>query len=113
MGRLTRTHEFISYPSRRFLRGVESFGMICSESELGMAEDSEGISELDADAPIGKNPERMSLSAIHRGVLSVLSIPEILLVKYLGQAVVLLTLDLTLEASCAKTLMLGILKCQI
>jgi phenylalanyl-tRNA synthetase beta chain len=37
------------------LRGVESFGMICSESELGMAEDSEGISELDADAPIGKN----------------------------------------------------------
>jgi tRNA-binding EMAP/Myf-like protein len=42
----------------------------------------------------------MSLSAIHRGVLSVLSIPEILLVKYLGQAVVLLTLDLTLEASC-------------
>jgi phenylalanyl-tRNA synthetase beta chain len=37
------------------LRGVESFGMICSESELGMAEDSEGISELDADAPIGIN----------------------------------------------------------
>jgi phenylalanyl-tRNA synthetase beta chain len=29
--------------------------MICSESELGMAEDSEGVSELDADAPIGKN----------------------------------------------------------
>jgi phenylalanyl-tRNA synthetase beta chain len=37
------------------LRGIESFGMICSESELGMAEDSEGVSELDADAPIGKN----------------------------------------------------------
>ena len=37
------------------LRGVESFGMICSESELGMAEDSDGISELDVDAPIGKN----------------------------------------------------------
>ena len=37
------------------LRGVESFGMICSESELGMAEDSDGISELDADAPIGKD----------------------------------------------------------
>jgi phenylalanyl-tRNA synthetase beta chain len=32
------------------LRGIESFGMICSESELGMAEDSEGVSELDADA---------------------------------------------------------------
>ncbi|SFV87983.1 Phenylalanyl-tRNA synthetase beta chain [hydrothermal vent metagenome] len=37
------------------LRGVESFGMICSESELGMAENSEGISELDADALIGQN----------------------------------------------------------
>lgn len=37
------------------LRGIESFGMICSESELGMAEDSDGISELDVDAPIGKN----------------------------------------------------------
>ncbi len=35
------------------LRGVESFGMICSESELGMAESSEGIAELAADAPIG------------------------------------------------------------
>ncbi len=37
------------------LRGIESFGMICSESELGMAGNSEGISELDADAPIGQN----------------------------------------------------------
>ncbi len=37
------------------LRGVESFGMICSESELGMADSSDGISELDNDAPIGQN----------------------------------------------------------
>ncbi|SMN11449.1 Phenylalanyl-tRNA synthetase beta chain [uncultured Candidatus Thioglobus sp.] len=37
------------------LRGVESFGMICSASELGLAESSEGISELETDAPIGCN----------------------------------------------------------
>ncbi len=37
------------------LRGVESFGMICSESELGMADSSDGISELESDAPIGQN----------------------------------------------------------
>ncbi|MES9912827.1 MAG: YtpR family tRNA-binding protein, partial [Candidatus Sedimenticola sp. 4PFRAG1] len=35
------------------LRGVESRGMICSESELGMAESSDGILELPADAPVG------------------------------------------------------------
>ncbi len=37
------------------LRGVESFGMICSESELGMADSSNGISELANDAIIGQN----------------------------------------------------------
>ncbi len=37
------------------IRGVESFGMICSEVELGIADDSNSISELDSDAPIGKN----------------------------------------------------------
>ncbi|MES9963584.1 MAG: phenylalanine--tRNA ligase subunit beta [Candidatus Sedimenticola sp. 20ELBAFRAG] len=35
------------------LRGVESRGMICSESELGMAESSDGILELPANAPVG------------------------------------------------------------
>ena len=35
------------------LRGVESEGMICSAAELGLAESSEGIMELPADAPIG------------------------------------------------------------
>ncbi len=34
------------------LRGVESFGMICSEKELQLSENSEGIMELPADAPI-------------------------------------------------------------
>ncbi|MBL7004182.1 MAG: phenylalanine--tRNA ligase subunit beta [Gammaproteobacteria bacterium] len=36
------------------LRGVESFGMICSASELGMAESSDGIIELPNDATIGQ-----------------------------------------------------------
>ena len=34
------------------LRGVESFGMICSEKELQLSDNSEGIMELPADAPI-------------------------------------------------------------
>ncbi|WXU00024.1 MAG: Phenylalanine--tRNA ligase beta subunit [Catillopecten margaritatus gill symbiont] len=37
------------------LRGVESLGMICSGSELGMSDGSEGISELNAEAPIGQD----------------------------------------------------------
>ncbi len=35
------------------LRGVPSFGMLCSESEIGLAEDSSGIMELANDAPLG------------------------------------------------------------
>jgi phenylalanyl-tRNA synthetase beta chain len=35
------------------LRGVESFGMLCSEKELGLAADSQGLMELAADAPVG------------------------------------------------------------
>ncbi|KKO46156.1 phenylalanine--tRNA ligase [Arsukibacterium ikkense] len=35
------------------LRGQPSNGMLCSFSELGMADDSEGIMELPADAPLG------------------------------------------------------------
>ena len=35
------------------LRGVQSLGMICSASELGLAESSEGIMGLAADAPVG------------------------------------------------------------
>jgi phenylalanyl-tRNA synthetase beta chain len=37
------------------LRGVESFGMICSESELGMSDSSDGIAELNSEAPIGQD----------------------------------------------------------
>ena len=35
------------------LRGVPSFGMLCSESEIGLADDSDGIMELASDAPLG------------------------------------------------------------
>jgi phenylalanyl-tRNA synthetase beta chain len=35
------------------LRGVQSFGMLCSARELGLADASEGILELPADAPTG------------------------------------------------------------
>lgn len=35
------------------LRGVASHGMLCSESELGICETSEGILELPHDAPLG------------------------------------------------------------
>jgi phenylalanyl-tRNA synthetase beta chain len=39
---------------KRKLRGVESNGMICSKSELGLAGESDGIWELPSDAPVGK-----------------------------------------------------------
>ena len=37
------------------LRGIESNGMLCSAEELGMAESSDGLLELSADAPVGEN----------------------------------------------------------
>ena len=37
------------------LRGVESQGMLCSGKELGLRDDHEGILELPADAPVGKD----------------------------------------------------------
>jgi phenylalanyl-tRNA synthetase beta chain len=37
------------------LRGVQSQGMLCSARELGLAESSEGIIELPADAPVGSD----------------------------------------------------------
>jgi phenylalanyl-tRNA synthetase beta chain len=37
------------------LRGVESQGMMCSAKELKLSEDSSGLMELPADAPIGQN----------------------------------------------------------
>ncbi|MGB5832717.1 MAG: phenylalanine--tRNA ligase subunit beta [Thiohalocapsa sp.] len=37
------------------LRGIESFGMICSAAELGLAETSEGIMPLPDDSPVGED----------------------------------------------------------
>ncbi|PZQ14262.1 MAG: phenylalanine--tRNA ligase subunit beta [Ancylobacter novellus] len=36
------------------IRGVPSAGMLCSGRELGLSEESDGILELPADAPVGK-----------------------------------------------------------
>jgi phenylalanyl-tRNA synthetase beta chain len=38
---------------RSKLRGEESFGMLCSEKELGLAADANGLMELATDAPVG------------------------------------------------------------
>ena len=35
------------------LRGEESFGMLCSEKELGLAADANGLMELSIEAPVG------------------------------------------------------------
>ena len=37
------------------LRGVQSFGMLCSERELGISDNHEGLLELPHDAPVGEN----------------------------------------------------------
>ncbi|MCC6259947.1 MAG: phenylalanine--tRNA ligase subunit beta, partial [Anaerolineales bacterium] len=38
---------------RAKIRGVESYSMVCSEKELGITEESDGIILLDDDAPVG------------------------------------------------------------
>ena len=38
---------------RKKIRGVESYSMACSERELGISDEHEGIILLDADAPVG------------------------------------------------------------
>jgi phenylalanyl-tRNA synthetase beta chain len=37
------------------VRGVASFGMMCSDKELGLTEESGGLLELPADAPVGQS----------------------------------------------------------
>jgi len=37
------------------LRGELSFGMLCSEKELGLADEADGLMELATDAPVGAN----------------------------------------------------------
>ncbi|MEE9318925.1 MAG: phenylalanine--tRNA ligase subunit beta [Granulosicoccus sp.] len=37
------------------LRGVESFGMLCSAAELGLSDEGKGIVEFPDDAPVGKS----------------------------------------------------------
>lgn len=37
------------------LRGVESFGMLCSARELGISDEQGGLLELDGDAPLGQS----------------------------------------------------------
>ena len=37
------------------VRGVASFGMMCSEKELGLAEESQGLMELAVDAVVGQS----------------------------------------------------------
>lgn len=43
----------------RSIRGVESHGMICSERELGLGEDAEGIMVLEPGAPVGEPLETL------------------------------------------------------
>jgi phenylalanyl-tRNA synthetase beta chain len=37
------------------VRGIDSFGMLCSSKELGLAEESDGLWLLPEDAPVGKD----------------------------------------------------------
>jgi phenylalanyl-tRNA synthetase beta chain len=60
---------------RAKIRGVESYSMACSEKELGISEEHEGIIILDEDAPVGQP-----------------------LVEYMGDAV----LDITLTPNIAR-----------
>ena len=77
------------------LRGEDSFGMLCSEKELGLADSAEGIMHLPSDAPIGEiftdylglndaildisilpnRPDCMSILGVSREIAAVLGVP--------------------------------------
>ncbi len=106
------------------IRGVESHGMMCSEKELNMSEDHNGIIDLPEDAPIGTSfatyagiddpmieinltpnrPDCTSIYGIARdlaasglGTLKVPAAPEL---KLEGETSVGLTIDLDDEKLC-------------
>ncbi len=45
--------------TRRKMRGVESFGMMCSSAELGVSDDAEGLMILDPSIPIGEDIKKV------------------------------------------------------
>jgi tRNA-binding EMAP/Myf-like protein len=49
---------------RAKLRGVESNGMLCSESEMGMSDSHDGIIELDSESQIGEMFDQFSILMI-------------------------------------------------
>jgi phenylalanyl-tRNA synthetase beta chain len=48
-----RPGQVLTTLKRAKIRGVESYSMICSEKELGISEEHEGVIILDDDAPVG------------------------------------------------------------
>ena len=52
-GKDGKTSTLVIKPTK--IRGVESTGMLCSASELGLEAESDGILELPADTPLGLN----------------------------------------------------------
>jgi phenylalanyl-tRNA synthetase beta chain len=48
-----QTGQALTTLKRAKIRGVESYSMICSEKELGISDEHEGVIILDSDAPVG------------------------------------------------------------
>jgi phenylalanyl-tRNA synthetase beta chain len=107
------------------IRGVESHGMMCSEKELNMSEDHNGIIDLPADAPIGTSfaayaglddpmieinltpnrPDCTSIYGIARDLaasgLGTLKVPAAPALKLEGETSVGLSIDLDDEKLCS------------